>query len=90
MARDGRRDGVFGGARSVWHSDGCVFIIVIGAVEVVVGVEVRFIVDDVANAAGYGPVIVSKVHYRCASTGDQFDVVRRSVGLIKNVRDVRL
>ncbi len=47
---------------SVWHGDGCVFKVVIGAVEVIVGVEVRFIVDDVANAAGYGPVIVPKIH----------------------------
>src|SRR6266480_1479572 len=25
LARDGRRDSVFGGAHPVWHSDGCVF-----------------------------------------------------------------
>ena len=43
---------MFGCAHSVWHSDGCVFKVVVGAVEVVVGVEVGFIVDDVADAAG--------------------------------------
>src|SRR6516162_2690737 len=69
LARDGRRDGVFCRAHPVWHGHRGIIKVVICAVEVIIGVEIGFIVDDVANSAGYGPVIVSKVRDRRACEG---------------------
>ena len=60
------------------------------AVEVIISVKIGFIVDDVADAAGYSPVIVPKIHHGWASTGHQVDVVRRCVCLIEHIREVRL
>src|SRR5215467_577691 len=90
LARDGRRDGVFGGPHPVWHSDGCVFKVVVGAVKVIIGVEIGFIVDDVANAAGYGPIVVSKIYDGRAGVRNQINVIRRGVRLIKSVGKIHL
>ncbi len=57
---------MFCSAHSVWYSDGCVVIVVVGTVKVIIGVEIGFIVDDVADAAIDGPVVVSKVYHRWA------------------------
>ena len=77
-------------AHPVWHGDGRVFKIVIRAIEIVVRIEVGFIVDDVANAAGYGPIIIPEIHDCRTGQRIQIDVIGRRVGLVQHVREVRL
>ena len=90
LSRDSRRDGVFGRAFPVWDSDGCVLVVIVSAIEVIIGVEIGFVVDDVANAAGNRPVVVPKVHDGWPCIGNQIDVICRRVSLIENVGEVRL
>ena len=54
----------------VWHGDGSVVEVIIRAVEVVIDVKIRLIVDDIPRAGGYRPIIVSKVRDGWARVGN--------------------
>jgi hypothetical protein len=63
---------------------------IIGAVEGKVAIKVSFVIDDVTDAAGHSPIIIPKIHDRCAFIGDQIDVICRRVRLIENVGKICL